>query len=125
MPFLVPAFAAVGTALGATGASASVVGGLATAATVGGIGAGVYGAYQGGQDAKKQANAQRDAMGAMSATNLGSVEPAPTQADASAIAKQEAEKRKRAMALAGGKTLLTSSAPALSGTTGSKSLLGS
>lgn len=56
---------------------------------------------------------------------IPAIPAAPTPEGASESAKAATEKMKRMRALAGGKTLLASAGPALSSTTGSKSLLGS
>ena len=90
-------------------ASVAILAGL----TAAGIGFGVGAATSGG---KKQSTPAP-------APEIPTLAPAPTPVDAKEAAREAEVKRRRMQALSGGKTLLTSESPTLSGGSG-KTLLG-
>ena len=122
-----PIFTSIGAGiLGALGAgSAFAVGAAPFAAAIGAtaVGAAGYGAYAAGS-ALTSGN-KTDTPTVAPLPSAPSLSPAPTPVAAENSAQAAVEKQRRMKALAGGRTLLTSESPTLSGTTGAKTLLGS
>ena len=75
-------------------------------------------------DSDQQSGAQYNEAYNAASTPAPALPAAPTEGDSKAKAAEEIARMKRMKAMAGGKTILTSEAPTLGGSSG-KSLLGS
>lgn len=128
MPFLAPIGAAV---LGALGTAGPVTLGAATAAGAATVGVGAAAGTAAGfaiagaaNDAKKKENSYRDQMAKLTKDQQEAQEKIANAPQVAAeSAKAASDRIRRARQLSGGKTLLTSDSPILTG--GGKTLLGS
>lgn len=126
MPFLAPIGFAIMSASGVAAATGSAAAGSAIlATTIGAAAVGVagYGAYAAGSAMSRGQESSAPSVAPI--PPAPALTPAPTPEAADNSAQAAVEKMRRIRALAGGKTLLTSESPILSGTTGAKTLLGS